>query len=73
MAVTPATTSPACRPSGARKLLLCVLTADGSAVTVEEKAQPPMRDDLIQLFDRDELKKYLTEEELAEFDALAKE
>ena len=40
---------------------------------VEEQVQPPMRDDLIQLFDRDELKKYITEKELADFDALAKE
>ena len=27
---------------------------------------PPMRPDLLDLFERDELKKYLTEEELAE-------
>ncbi len=32
---------------------------------------PPMRDDLITLFDRDELKKYLTDEELAALPAPA--
>ncbi|MEU4831518.1 fumarate reductase/succinate dehydrogenase flavoprotein subunit [Streptosporangium sp. NPDC023615] len=55
------------------KILRCGLAADGSGVTVEEKVQQPMRDDLITLFERDELKKYITEEELAAFDALAKE
>ncbi|MFI6508560.1 fumarate reductase/succinate dehydrogenase flavoprotein subunit [Streptosporangium sp. NPDC050855] len=55
------------------KILRCGLTPDGSSVTVEEQVQTPMRDDLIALFDRDELKKYITQEELAAFDALAKE
>ncbi len=52
-----------------RRLLLCSVTPDGS-VQIDEKVQPPMRDDLITLFDRDELKKYLTEDELAEYDAV---
>ncbi|GAA3028573.1 hypothetical protein GCM10017559_63710 [Streptosporangium longisporum] len=55
------------------KILRCGLTPDGSSVTVEEQVQTAMRDDLIALFDRDELKKYITQEELAAFDALAKE
>ncbi|MER5624107.1 fumarate reductase/succinate dehydrogenase flavoprotein subunit [Streptosporangium sp. NPDC002544] len=55
------------------KILRCALTPDGSGITVEEQVQTAMRDDLITLFDRDELKKYITEEELAAFDALAKE
>ncbi|MFI6482736.1 fumarate reductase/succinate dehydrogenase flavoprotein subunit [Nonomuraea sp. NPDC050663] len=46
-----------------RKLLVCA-TADGSGVTVVEQAQPEMRQDLFDLFDRGELKKYLTEEEM---------
>ncbi|WP_030910745.1 fumarate reductase/succinate dehydrogenase flavoprotein subunit [Streptosporangium amethystogenes] len=55
------------------KILRCALTPDGSGIAVEEQVQTAMRDDLITLFDRDELKKYITEEELAAFDALAKE
>jgi succinate dehydrogenase / fumarate reductase flavoprotein subunit len=46
-----------------RKLLVCALDADGG-VNVTEKEQLPMRDDLLELFELDELKKYLTEEEL---------
>ncbi|MGW4426107.1 fumarate reductase/succinate dehydrogenase flavoprotein subunit [Streptosporangium sp. NPDC004631] len=56
-----------------RKILLCGLSPDGSGVTVKERAQSPMRDDLIKLFDRGELEKYITDEELADFDALVKE
>jgi succinate dehydrogenase / fumarate reductase flavoprotein subunit len=55
-----------------RKLLVCELTADGE-VTVEEREQPSMREDLLALFDRAELSKYLTAEEMAEYDALVKE
>ena len=64
---------PGMSPEWRAKILRCALTPDASGITVEEKVQPPMRDDLIALFDRDELKKYITEEELAAFDALAKE
>ncbi|MGW1342364.1 fumarate reductase/succinate dehydrogenase flavoprotein subunit [Kribbella sp. NPDC002412] len=46
-----------------KKLLVCGLDADGG-VTVTEKEQVPMRDDLLELFELDELKKYLTDEEL---------
>ncbi|MBG0826170.1 fumarate reductase/succinate dehydrogenase flavoprotein subunit [Planomonospora sp. ID67723] len=56
-----------------RKLLVCGASPDGSSITVEEKVQPAMRGDLIKLFDRAELKKYITEEELADFDALVRE
>ena len=34
---------------------------------------PTMRAELIELFDRTELSKYMTDEELADFDALAEE
>jgi succinate dehydrogenase / fumarate reductase flavoprotein subunit len=48
-----------------RKLLLvCSLESAGDGVTVVKKDQIPMRADLLELFERDELKKYLTEEEL---------
>ncbi|WP_433497957.1 fumarate reductase/succinate dehydrogenase flavoprotein subunit [Sphaerimonospora sp. CA-214678] len=56
-----------------RKLLVCSAAPDGSNVLVEEKAQPSMRGDLISLFERSELEKYLTEDELAEYDAAVKE
>jgi succinate dehydrogenase / fumarate reductase flavoprotein subunit len=47
-----------------RKLLLvCSLQADGG-VDVVKKDQIPIREDLLELFERDELSKYLTEEEL---------
>jgi succinate dehydrogenase / fumarate reductase flavoprotein subunit len=62
---------PSMRPEWRRKLLVCS-TEDGQSITVEEKIQPSMRDDLITLFDRDELSKYLTDEEMDEFDRIAK-
>ena len=44
-------------------LLACSLTEDG--VSLARQEQPPMRADLLGLFDRPELSKYLTEAELA--------
>ncbi|MEV6238853.1 fumarate reductase/succinate dehydrogenase flavoprotein subunit [Lentzea sp. NPDC051838] len=46
-----------------RKLLVC--NVDGDGVSVEEKPQIPIRNDLLDLFDRTELEKYLTAEELS--------
>ncbi|SMD14552.1 fumarate reductase/succinate dehydrogenase flavoprotein subunit [Lentzea albidocapillata] len=46
-----------------RKLLVCKADGDGAEVT--EKPQIPIRHDLLDLFDRSELEKYLTAEELA--------
>jgi succinate dehydrogenase / fumarate reductase flavoprotein subunit len=40
------------------------LTIDGDKVVLTKQPMPPMREDLLALFDRSELKKYLTEEEL---------
>jgi succinate dehydrogenase / fumarate reductase, flavoprotein subunit len=40
------------------------LTIDGDKVVLAKQPMPPMREDLLALFDRSELKKYLTEEEL---------
>jgi succinate dehydrogenase / fumarate reductase, flavoprotein subunit len=42
--------------------LVCVL--DGDQVRLVRQKLAPMREDLLELFDRDELKKYMTEEEL---------
>ncbi|MBX6385082.1 MAG: fumarate reductase/succinate dehydrogenase flavoprotein subunit [Microbispora sp.] len=64
---------PTMSPEWRRKLLVCSATPDGTSITVEEKIQPSMRSDLIRLFERSELEKYLTEEELAEYDAAVKE
>jgi succinate dehydrogenase flavoprotein subunit len=54
---------PMMRPEWRTKNLVCSLT-DGSAVDVVEQPIPPMRADLMALFDRDELAKYLTAAEL---------
>jgi succinate dehydrogenase / fumarate reductase, flavoprotein subunit len=54
---------PAMSAEWRRKLLVCQLDADG-AVNVTEEQQIPMREDLLELFEIDELKKYLTDEEL---------
>jgi succinate dehydrogenase / fumarate reductase flavoprotein subunit len=43
--------------------LIC--TADGDSIDVVEQPMEPMREDLIVLFKRDELSKYLTDDELA--------
>ncbi|WP_169948707.1 fumarate reductase/succinate dehydrogenase flavoprotein subunit [Microbispora sp. H11081] len=56
-----------------RRLLVCAASQDGDSISVEEKIQPSMRGDLIGLFERSELEKYLTEDELAEYDAAVKE
>ncbi|MFE9653637.1 fumarate reductase/succinate dehydrogenase flavoprotein subunit [Micromonospora sp. NPDC006431] len=62
---------PAMDPAWRRVNLVCSL--DGDAVRLERKPLPKMRPELITLFDRAELAKYLTDEELAEFDALTEE
>ncbi|MDA3646353.1 fumarate reductase/succinate dehydrogenase flavoprotein subunit [Saccharopolyspora indica] len=55
---------PAMEPKWRRKLLVCELAAD--RVEVTEQPQPPMRGDLLELFKLEELRKYYTEEELAD-------
>ena len=52
--------------------LVCSLD-DAGEVLLERKPVPKMPDELIKLFDRTELSKYLTAEELAEYDALTQE
>jgi succinate dehydrogenase / fumarate reductase flavoprotein subunit len=52
--------------------LVCSLDKTGD-VHLERKPVPKMRDELIKLFDRSELSKYVTEDELAAFDAIPTE
>jgi succinate dehydrogenase / fumarate reductase flavoprotein subunit len=52
--------------------LVCSLDDHGD-VLLEHKPVPKMRDELIKLFDRTELSKYLTADELAAYDAIAGE
>jgi succinate dehydrogenase / fumarate reductase flavoprotein subunit len=49
--------------------LICSLDDTGE-VHLERKPVPKMRPDLIKLFDRTELSKYVTEDEIAEYDGL---
>jgi succinate dehydrogenase / fumarate reductase flavoprotein subunit len=62
---------PAMDPKWRQVNLVCSL--DGDMVRLARKPLPKMRAELISLFDRAELAKYLTDEELAEFDALTEE
>jgi succinate dehydrogenase / fumarate reductase flavoprotein subunit len=54
-------------PNWRRVNLVCAL--DGDEVRLREQPVPSMRPELIQLFDRSELSKYLTDEELATLEA----
>jgi succinate dehydrogenase / fumarate reductase flavoprotein subunit len=54
---------PGMRPEWRKVNLICAL--DGDQITLTRQPLPPMRDDLITLFDKGELSKYLTEKELA--------
>ncbi len=54
---------PGMRPDWRKINLVCGL--EGDEITITRQPTPPMRGDLIALFDKDELKKYLTEEEIA--------
>ncbi|WP_213452657.1 fumarate reductase/succinate dehydrogenase flavoprotein subunit [Rhizomonospora bruguierae] len=62
---------PAMDPNWRR--LNLVTSLEGDEVLLSRKPVPEMRPELITLFDRVELSKYLTDEELAGFDALAEE
>jgi len=54
---------PGMKPEWRKINLICTL--EGGNVVITRQPTPQMRDDLIALFDRDEMKKYLTEEEMA--------
>ncbi|MBT8227985.1 MAG: fumarate reductase/succinate dehydrogenase flavoprotein subunit [Dactylosporangium sp.] len=60
---------PAMRPEWRCINLVCTLADQSIGLT--RKPVPAMRPELLRLFKRAELTKYLTEEELAEFDAIA--
>jgi succinate dehydrogenase / fumarate reductase, flavoprotein subunit len=55
---------PAMDPDWRTRNLICTVAGDG--VDVREKPLVPMREDLLALFERDELAKYLTDDELAQ-------
>jgi len=54
---------PGMDPQWRQRNLVCSVSGDG--VDVVEQAIPTMRDDLISLFEKSELKKYLSDEEVA--------
>jgi succinate dehydrogenase / fumarate reductase flavoprotein subunit len=56
-------------PDWRKVILACSL--EGDTIGITRQATPAMRADLIALFDKDELKKYLTEAELAAIPATA--
>jgi succinate dehydrogenase / fumarate reductase flavoprotein subunit len=57
---------PGMSPEWRKVNLICSLDGepDGGRIVLTKQPMPPMREDLLALFDRGELKKYLTEEEL---------
>ena len=55
---------PVMSPQWRKVNLICSLDQDGDGVVLKKQPMPPMREDLLALFDPAELKKYLTEEEL---------
>ncbi len=54
---------PGMRPEWRKVNLVCTL--EGDEIIITRQPTPRMRDDLIALFDPNELKKYMTEEEVA--------
>jgi succinate dehydrogenase / fumarate reductase flavoprotein subunit len=54
---------PGMRPDWRKVNLICTL--EGDDIVITKQPTPAMRDDLIALFDRSELKKYLSEDEMA--------
>jgi len=61
---------PAMSPEWRKINLICSLDADGD-VTLNRQPIVPMRTDLLELFDVSELKKYMTDEELAGLPGMA--
>ena len=55
---------PGMSPEWRKVILICSAGPDGT-VSIKRQPNPPMRTDLLELFDVSELKKYMTEEELA--------
>ena len=61
---------PTMDPKWRQQNLICSLAGD--EVTLTPKPVPAIRRDLVDLFDKSELKKYLTEEEMAELESTGK-
>jgi succinate dehydrogenase / fumarate reductase flavoprotein subunit len=57
---------PAMSAEWRRVNLVCSLNAAGDGIDVVKQPMPPMRADLLELFKKDELKKYYTDEEIAD-------
>src|SRR6516225_7892120 len=55
---------PGMSPEWRKVVLICSAGPDGT-VSIKRQTNPPMRTDLLEMFDVSELKKYMTEEELA--------
>ncbi|HEX5188625.1 MAG TPA: fumarate reductase/succinate dehydrogenase flavoprotein subunit [Streptosporangiaceae bacterium] len=62
---------PGMSPEWRKVNLICSIDEAGEHVVLTKQPMPPMREDLLALFDRAELKKYLTEEELPQEPAQA--
>ena len=60
---------PAMDPDWRGVNLICSLDGDGDSVSLERKPVPTIRRDLLELFERGELAKYLTEAEVARLDS----
>jgi succinate dehydrogenase / fumarate reductase flavoprotein subunit len=57
---------PGMNPEWRRVNLICTLNATGDGIDLVQQPTAPMRPDLLGLFKKDELKKYYTEEEIAD-------
>jgi succinate dehydrogenase / fumarate reductase flavoprotein subunit len=64
---------PTMDPAWRQVNLVCSLDANSGEVVITRKPVPKMPHELLALFDRAELAKYLTDDELAEYDAAVKE
>jgi succinate dehydrogenase / fumarate reductase, flavoprotein subunit len=64
---------PGMSPEWRKVNLICSLDGDGDGVTLRRQPIAPIRPELLALFDRAELKKYMTEDELAVLDTAAEE
>jgi succinate dehydrogenase / fumarate reductase flavoprotein subunit len=57
---------PGMNPEWRKVNLICSLNKAGDGIDIEKKPVPKIRPDLLALFEKDELKKYLTDEEIAD-------
>jgi succinate dehydrogenase / fumarate reductase flavoprotein subunit len=57
---------PGMNPEWRKVNLICSLDADGTSIDVVRQPMPPVRPDLLALFEKSELKKYFTAEEIVD-------